>query len=201
MIETEIKLIIKDQGQLSEIRKFVKSHSSAVFRFEDDRLFDFEDNRLSKSGSIFRLRAAYPYIPDKNEIDIKGVNYRFTWKSPAEGEAGFKVMNEIELIVEGRQPVYEFIRSFALEEVFQYQKYREIYHLESVEVLIDYTPMGYVMEIEGERTEIDKLAGFFGFTRQDYNNMDYYCLWQDYRAKEGIQSKDMIFPELEGILV
>ncbi|MBN2134101.1 MAG: CYTH domain-containing protein [Acidobacteria bacterium] len=200
MIETEIKLIIRDQQHLSEIKEFCKSSSTAVFRFEDDKLFDFEDNRLSEKSSIFRLRAAYQFSPDNNEIDLESVNYRFTWKSPADGDPGFKVMNEIELLVQGKQPVSEFIKSFQLSEIFHYQKFREIYHLEKTEILIDRTPMGFIVEIEGEQGEIDKLAEQFGFTRADYINKDYYCLWQDYREELGIQSKDMIFPELEGKL-
>ena len=69
-----------------------------------------------------------------------------------------------------------------------YQKYREVWEWAGVEIVIDETPVGVFVELEGGADAIDRAAGALGRTAADYVTASYPDL---FRAQGG--RGDMVF--------
>ena len=61
--------------------------------------------------------------------------------------------------------------------VFRYQKYRETYAWEDVEIVVDETPIGTFLEIEGPLAGIHKAAAVLGHGPNDYVTDSYAALF------------------------
>jgi adenylate cyclase class 2 len=72
---------------------------------------------------------------------------------------------------------------------FRYQKYRETWSLLGQTVVVDETPIGDFLEIEGEAEGIHRAAEALGFTRADYLTDSYVGLFF-----AGGGKGDMVFP-------
>ena len=60
---------------------------------------------------------------------------------------------------------------------FIYEKFREVFVLDGVRVMLDETPIGNFLEIEGQPAGIDAAAARLGFSRGEYLNDSYYRLF------------------------
>ncbi len=60
---------------------------------------------------------------------------------------------------------------------FRYQKYRETYHWRDVEIVVDETPIGTFLEIEGPPATIHEAARALGRARADYIAESYAALF------------------------
>jgi adenylate cyclase class 2 len=81
--------------------------------------------------------------------------------------------------------------------VFRYEKYRTEYHQPEGDGLavLDETPVGVFLELEGPADWIDKAAAELGFAPGDYVTASYGAIYLEYCAKNGIEPKDMVFPQ------
>jgi adenylate cyclase class 2 len=143
--------------------------------FEDNLLFDDAQGSLRHAGRVLRLRRA-------------GDQATVTWKGPAAYTEGVKSREELELQVSDPGAFERILAGLGLRPVFRYQKYRETFAHEGAELVIDETPIGCFVEIEGDAEQIHELAQKLGFTRADYLLDSYVSLFQ----KSGAQG-DMIF--------
>jgi len=85
------------------------------------------------------------------------------------------------------------LRALGYEPTYRYQKYRQPYHLAAVEVLLDETPIGNFLELEGPPEAIDAAARALGFSPADYDARTYRELHQARTGRE--EPGDMVFPE------
>jgi adenylate cyclase class 2 len=72
--------------------------------------------------------------------------------------------------------------------MFRYQKYREVYRWKAVEIVVDETPIGTFLEIEGEIEAVHAAAAALGYDASQYVADSYVAL---YLAAGG--QGDMIF--------
>ena len=81
------------------------------------------------------------------------------------------------------------------EVVFRYEKFRTEYAKTSEHglALLDETPIGYYLELEGAPQWIDRTARRLGFSEADYITESYARLYQQFCKREGLQSAHMIF--------
>jgi adenylate cyclase class 2 len=79
--------------------------------------------------------------------------------------------------------------------VFRYEKFRTEYSSGSVngKALLDETPIGNFLELEGGPQWIERTAKLLGFSRKDYINRSYGYLYLAYCRERRIRPKDMIF--------
>jgi adenylate cyclase class 2 len=196
MLETEVKIRIADGPSVySKITEFAKN-VVPIIRFEDDALYDFEDRKLFKSGSLFRLRISSNAVRDgAGNFSVIGQKpeYILTWKGPAETSRGFKEREEIEFNMKDSASVFRMLESFGLEPVFRYQKFRSLFDLHSIKITYDKTPMGLFLELEGDSRSIDETAILLGFSGSDYISLDYYVLWKEYCRNGNLPESDMLF--------
>jgi adenylate cyclase, class 2 len=175
-IETEIKLRIVDAATARKSLAELGARLTRERHLEDNLLFDDDRGALGSTGSILRLRRT----PGAAVLTFKG---------PKKVEAGMRSRPELETTVGDPDALQAILLGLGLRPAFRYQKYREAYEWEGQEIVVDETPIGAFMEIEGDREGIARAATLLGFSPRDYIVESYVALFF-----AGGGKGDMVFP-------
>jgi adenylate cyclase class 2 len=165
-LEIEVKIRI---GTLPSWRERLLALGAEILAprvLEKNLVFDSPRNRLKKLGILLRLRGA-------------GGRNVLTMKMPTRAleDAAYKVREETETDVSDFAATEKILRGIGYRPFFVYEKYREVFRMGSVGVMLDETPIGNFLEIEGEPAGIDEAAARLGFSRGDYVTDSYYRLF------------------------
>lgn len=174
-IETEIKLKVASLEAAREALVGIGAQATRARHIEDNLLFDFEGGVLRGRGQLLRLR----------ETPSGAV---LTFKGPYRVEDGLKSREEIEAASAEGSALRAILNRLGFVPVFRYQKYREAYAWQGLEIVLDETPIGNFLEIEGDAAGIHAAATALGFGPEDYLTDSYAAL---YRASGG--TGDMLF--------
>lgn len=131
---------------------------------EDNAVYDDAGFSLRSGGATLRLRRT-PH------------GATFTYKGPRRLIEGVKTREEQETRVENPDALDATLRVLGFQVVFRYQKYRETWSLGGTEVVVDETPIGAFLEIEGEIAAIHAVAARLGFSPADYLAESYVALF------------------------
>ncbi len=175
-VETEIKLRLKGPEEGREALHRLGARLVRERHFEDNLLFNDDKGTLQASGSILRLRRT----PGGGVLTFKG---------PRKVEHGMRSRPELETRVADPDALQAILEGLGLRPAFRYQKYRETYEWEGQEIVIDETPIGTFLEIEGDREGIARAATLLGFSPRDYVVDSYVALFF-----AGGGKGDMVFP-------
>ena len=180
MLEIEVKLRIGRtadvESRLRALGAFVESTRS----LEDDLLFDLPGKKLTKAGSLLRVRRR-----DDGAL--------LTFKEKISDDIGAKVRNEVEARVSDADALETILRGLGMKRIWRYQKYRTTYRLGSLHVLIDELPIGNFVELEGSKPEIDRWAGALGFKEEEFLVDTYRDLHDAWLKEHGQAEGDMVF--------
>jgi adenylate cyclase class 2 len=132
--------------------------------FEDNLLFDDPRGGVRAGGGILRLR----------RVPTGGV---LTFKSARTVKDGLKTREEIETEVKDPDALQMLLERLGFRPAFRYQKYRETWSLLDQAVVVDETPIGDFIEIEGVPEGIHRAAEALGFSRADYVTDSYVALF------------------------
>jgi adenylate cyclase class 2 len=181
-IEIEIKLRLPED--LREIRSKLRRLGFRVGKrraFESNILFDDLKRRLRKHGKILRVRRS-------------GRRGLLTLKGPSE-QSRYKKRWEMETDLHDSDSIEGILMHIGYHPVFRYEKFRTEYTHGSGDgkVLMDETPIGNFLELEGRPRWIEGTARLLGFSRADYINRSYGYLYLAYCRERSIRPKDMIF--------
>lgn len=169
-LEIEVKIKIGD-SQLEELRvKIIKIGSQLIETrgFEQNLVFDTPERILKRNKFLLRLRR-------------KGNIYTVTFKRPVTSAikpSNYKIREETEVEVSDFETVKKIFTGLGYESVFAYEKYREVFQLDRVKLMVDETPIGNFIEIEGPEDAIDRAAGKLGFGKDDYITDNYRTLFK-----------------------
>lgn len=186
-IETEIKLKVSTPAAVK--RLLAKSGLKIVKprHFERNLLFDFPDGRLRKARCLLRLR-------------YEGTRRILTYKGRPALSNRYKSRQEIETEVGDGDLLKEILESLGMQISFYYEKYRTTYAAgarspmtSGGHVVLDETPIGNFLELEGPERWIDAAARVLGFGREDYITASYGRLHRLYCQRKGRKPGDMIF--------
>lgn len=176
MAETEIKLEMTGPAEAREAVSRIGAVLERARHFEDNLLLDDATASLRRGGGVLRLRRTEP---GASVVTFKGV------RSVVEG---VRSREEIESEVEDGDAVETILRALGFRPAFRYQKYRECYSWRDAEIVVDETPIGTFLEIEGPIATIHAAARALGFGAADYVTESYAGL---FAAAGG--SGDMVF--------
>jgi len=144
-IEIEVKFYIKKyENIIKKVETYAgKTKSSG---FETNTLFDYPDRRLSNNQEILRLRKynGETILTHKKKINDK--------------KKDFKKMKETETRIESYDEFLRILYKLGLKKIQIYEKYRDIYTIDNLEICIDRLPFGNFMELEGSEELIKKMA-------------------------------------------
>jgi adenylate cyclase class 2 len=155
-VESEIKLRMEGP---EAARSAVAALGAALERarhLEDNVLYDDARSSLRAAGRALRLRRA----------EGRAI---VTYKGPRQERGdGVKSRSETEIEVSDGDAFHAILSALGYVKVFRYQKYRETYRWRDVEIVVDETPIGTYLEIEGPVTTIHEAARALGRRPRDY---------------------------------
>jgi adenylate cyclase, class 2 len=180
-LEIEIKLAV---AAVSEARRRLRQKAFRVIHrrvFEANLVFDTPDRQLLAQRELLRLRMA----GNSSLVTFKG--------SPLVGP--HKSREEWETSVGDLQTASAILERLGFELVFRYEKYRTEFAGEDRQgiVMLDETPIGVWLELEGPPGWIDRTAAMLGFSQQEYITSSYGTLYRQYCESRNINPADMVF--------
>jgi adenylate cyclase class 2 len=182
-VEIEIKLRLK--GELAKIRRTLVKlgfHLTKPRALETNTLFDNSKRSLRKQGMIVRVRL------------VNGHRV-LTYKGPSQTGSRYKRRQEIEFHLPHKPFLEAILTHMGFHPVFRYEKYRAEYTKPRGlgKVLVDETPIGNFLELEGPPRWIDQTARQLGFSHDDYITRSYGYLYLAFCRERRIRPKDMLF--------
>lgn len=179
--EIEVKLRISGAA---DARQRLEAAGFALTRerlFESNIIYDRPGRDLRRAGELLRLRTC-------------GGNAILTFKGPSI-DARHKTREEIETAVSDAAAFVGILERLGFEPSFRYEKYRTEFARpgETGHAVLDETPIGGFLELEGPPEWIDAAARALGFTERDYITATYADLYFEYCRRETAAPPDMVF--------
>ena len=179
--ETEIKLALRDARSG---RKMLRDAGFVVTRkrvFEVNTILDTPELALRSTSRLLRVREAGSVAI----LTYKGV--------PEIGR--HKSREELEVAVADAAATLAIADRLGYKRVFRYEKYRTEYELPSRSgvAMLDETPVGVFLELEGTPSWIDRTARRMGFRESDYVTASYGRIYLEWCAATGCKPSDMTF--------
>jgi len=178
-IETEVKFRAPD---LSALRHELLARGATISEprhLERNTLFDDAGRSLTARGMLLRLRSAVDTV--------------ITLKTPAPPDAQsaqHKRRVEIETTVGDHAAAFAILTALGYTPLWRYEKYRESFRLDETTVVLDHTPIGDFVEIEGAPDAIRPVAERLGFDWSERNLKTYRELYVEMR---GTDQGNMVF--------
>ena len=179
--EIEIKLAVKDARSARRSLREAGFVVSQPRVFEANTVFDTQDFSLRSSSRLLRIREAGKVAT----VTYKG--------APQPGR--HKSREELELKIDNAAAMMAIVERLGYQRAFRYEKYRTEFHqLRRAGIaMLDETPVGVYLELEGTPHWIDRTARRLGFQESDYITASYGRVYLDWCAANGRQPGDMTF--------
>jgi adenylate cyclase class 2 len=178
--EIEVKFALKDRDAL--VRRLHEIGAERLYpeTFEDNIVLD-RRGELRTKGALLRVRKFGRYA-------------LATFKGPMAFEGGVKMREEVQTGVESFELAISLFDSLGFKPVFRYQKYREVWRVRDVEVVLDRTPIGNYFEIEGALDVIRSVAEELGMQMDSGIRQSYADLYRQHRRTRADLPENMVFP-------
>jgi adenylate cyclase class 2 len=180
--EFELKIAVAELKPIRCALRHVGATLLQPMAREINHLYDTEDGRFGRGGVLLRLRQH----ADKNLLTLKG---------PVDFNGAIKHRTEYETDVANPEAMGEILDRLGFRVVLRYEKDREEWEMDEISVVLDHTPMGDFVEVEGPPEKLVAAATTLGLDTSDAARGSYVDLWQDYRTRhpELNLSRDMVF--------
>ena len=181
--EIEVKFPLRDRNEL--VRKLHEIGAQRLYpeTFEDNIVLDRRGD-LKTKGSLLRVRKFGKYSIA-------------TYKGPMSIDGGVKSREELQTGVESFELAIQLFDALGFKPVFRYQKFREVWRLREVEVVLDRTPIGDYFEIEGPMETIRSIAAELGMNMDQAIRQTYADLYRQARRTRSDLGENMVFPPEE----
>jgi adenylate cyclase class 2 len=188
--EIEVKLHLESVEPLAAAG--IRLQLEMPRHFEDNWLLDTYDRQLYARGAVLRVRSI------RSEQGVQGL-LTLKEKAPADAPASqFKLRLETETTLSNPEQMLELLARLGYWKVFRYQKYRTVYRAllpdgSQLHVMLDETPLGRFVELEGEESAIIRVVESLGITPADYILQSYIALQAGHCQQQGRPLEDMVF--------
>jgi adenylate cyclase class 2 len=178
--EIEVKFALRDRAEL--VRSLQKLGGERLYpeTFEDNIVLD-RRGELRTKGALLRVRKFGRYSI-------------LTFKGPMAIEAGVKSREEVQTGIESFELAIQLFDSLGYKPTFRYQKFREVWRVRDVEVVLDRTPIGEYFEIEGALETIRAVATDLGMNMDHAIRQTYADLYRQARRTRADLPENMVFP-------
>jgi adenylate cyclase class 2 len=185
-LETEVKIQLESANLARELLSAGGFVPIGPREFESNQLFDTPDQRLRSAGELIRVRR----IGDRRILTYKGRSLG----------SEHKVREELETAIGDAEMLEKILNRLGYAPTWRYEKYRTEFQRsgEAGHALLDETPIGVFLELEGDADWIDRAAVRLGFSKQDYILQSYAGLFAAFHQTHGLPLTPMIFlPHLD----
>jgi adenylate cyclase class 2 len=178
--EIEVKFILDDLPAMRQRVMAMGADCKTPHTYEVNVLFDTPDQRLHRQDCLLRLRRDQRHV--------------LTYKEPAPAaEQDFKVRHEYEVEVSDFSTMQALLEKLGFVPVWRYEKYRETFTYQDAEIVLDDTPCGALLEIEGPREVIRAIASTLGLDFEARLRTSYGEIFAAVCAAYKLQVTDMTF--------
>jgi adenylate cyclase class 2 len=178
--EVEIKFALKDRKAIVSRLRELGAQQLYPETFEDNIVLD-RRGELRTKGALLRVRKFGRYA-------------LATFKGPMAFEGGVKTREEVQTGVESFELAIQLFDTLGYKPVFRYQKFREVWRVRDVEVVLDRTPIGDYFEIEGPIETIRAIAEELGMNMDAGIRQSYADLYRQHRRTRADLPENMVFP-------
>ena len=180
-VEIEIKLALPNPARGRALLKRNGFTITAPRVFEENLVLDDPDRTLLTRGVLLRVRRAGKAIT----CTTKG----------AALPGRHKRREEHEFTASTLEPCLAVFSAIGYCEAFRYEKYRTEFAREGEpgHIMLDETPVGTYLELEGPARWIDRTAKALGFSPETWITSSYVTLYNEWCAARGIKPGDMRF--------
>lgn len=181
--EIEIKLRLQTVAAAKRLLMQNGFSVATPRHLERNLLLDTQPPTLRLAGTVLRLRQA------NGETIV-------TYKSKGKVEGQHKVREELETGASDFASTLKIFARLGYAPTFRYDKYRTIFARprERGFAMLDETPIGPFLELEGPPRWIDRMAKLLGFRESDYVTASYGVLWNEHCTAAGLPMTDFVFP-------
>ncbi len=185
-LEIEVKFRATDLQAIRARLLAVGATCRQARQLERNLRFDTADEALRQRGQLLRLR--------------QDSAARLTFKSEAAEQAGSeaKVREELEVTVGDFERMAAILSRLGLAPRQIYEKYRETFMLEGVEVVLDELPFGDFVELEGDEDGLRRAAKLLGLPWSERILDNYLGLMARVQAHYGLPFADLTFANFAG---
>jgi adenylate cyclase class 2 len=183
--ETEVKFYVRNLANLEKNVRSSGAHSIQARTHELNLRFDTPDGQFQREGRVLRLR--------------RDDAARLTYKDGSRSQSGAVSRREIEFTVSDFESARKLIEALGYGVVFIYEKYRTTYELDGAHVMLDETPIGNFVEIEGELDQLRPIAEKLGLDWEAAVPASYHALFERARQRRGLAFRDLSFENFQGM--
>ena len=179
LLEIEVKFFLPKSHTVRE--RLVDMGATFTGKvFEINRCFENEARTFRGQDILLRLR--------------KDRKTTLTFKAPPkQSDNNFKVYQEVEVEVDDFDTCQVILENLGFHPEQTYEKWRETFVLADTKLLIDTTPYGIFLEIEGSKSNILDLAGRLGLKWEERILLNYLAIFEILRREENLPFNDMTF--------
>lgn len=149
--------------------------------------FDTADERLYQELSLLRLR----------QDTAVTLTYKGAPQHLPQSEA--KVREELEVQVSDFDTLSEIFQRLGFAPMQVYEKYRETFAWQDVEIVLDELPYGNFIELEGEEQEIKTAVAHLNLNWQERILGNYLGLMAQLKAHHNLPFNDLTFANCAGL--
>lgn len=184
--EIEVKFHIQD---IDAIEKILIAQEAILLQprmHEYNLRFDKPNRELIRQGQVLRLR--------------RDANTRLTFKGPPSIFHGVSSRPEYEFSVSDFDAARKFVEALGYQVVAIYEKYRAVYELDPVKIMIDEMPFGKFIEIEGPNPKaIQACANLLNLTWDTGLSESYMEIFERIKNSRGFGFRDLTFDNFKEI--
>ncbi len=180
-LEIEVKFLVPDLAAFRERLLAAGAELTKPRIYERNLRFDTADERLLKKESLLRLR----------EDTAVTLTYKGTPENLPKSEA--KVREELEVQVTDFDTLSLIFQRLGFAPVQVYEKYRETFEWQDVEIVLDELPYGNFIELEGEEAGIKTAVAHLNLNWQDRIVDNYLGLMAQLKAHHNLPFNDLTF--------
>jgi len=179
--EVEIKLAVSGAAAA---RRMLRAAGFCVSKrrvLEKNTVFDASSQTLQKSARLLRVRET-------------GKVGKLTYKGrPDNGK--YKSREELEMDLSDTRTLSVIFERLGYYPAFRYEKFRTEFQRSGSPgvAMLDETPIGAYLELEGSPTWIDRTARRLGFAETDYITASYARLYVEWCEARGVEPGNMLF--------
>jgi adenylate cyclase class 2 len=178
-VEIEVKFHLPEVD--SARKRILAMGATRSGRFPETNI-RFEDGArsLQTQGILLRLRKDH-----RTTLTLKS--------RPPEPDKDFKVHRELEVQVDDFDTCRAILEGLGFHAEQIYEKWRETFSVGNTKLLIDTTPYGVLLEIEGQRSDIRNIADQLGLKWEERILLNYLEIFEIVRQEESLPFNDMTF--------
>jgi len=182
--EIEAKFPIQDAGEWIARLEAMDLVCEQRKCHEMNYRFDTADRKLSAAHQVLRLRT------ENGSVTL-------TYKCAEKSQGGIAFREEIETHVSDEKQMQLILERLSFEVYFMYEKYRSVFQFGGVLLMVDHTPIGDFLEIEGpDEKMIRDHAERLGLDWKTSTAKSYQSLFKEWAESVHFSGRDMLFNEI-----